>query len=95
MTTFKGPPVTLWQYKLLVILLYNSDIPGVARNGVKYRINVPVLARYLGIRIYRLKSTIEALELTGTIFDVMDSRNRTKFELLPPPHFVLDKSEQI
>ena len=81
--------VSLYQYKLLVILLYNMEMPGVRRVEGHIVMDIKELSRYLGQRIYRIRASLSALELLGVISNLKMSEYDAEFDLLTPAGFEL------
>lgn len=82
--------VKLWHYKLLIILLYNEEIPGVVRSGDHVTMDILQLSRYLGQRTYRIRSCLGNLESQGTVYDLKMAEHAAEFRLLTPAGYSLD-----
>ena len=57
--------VKMWHYRLMVLMLYNEEMPGLLRTGSAVEMDIKELARYLGQRIYRLRDCLGNLEQLG------------------------------
>ena len=86
-----SPNVALWYYKLMIIMLYNEDIPGLIRDQDRVTMNIKELSSYLGQRIYRIRSCLGELEKLGIVYDLKMAEYDAQFKILTPIHYKLDK----
>lgn len=86
-----SPNVALWYYKLMIIMLYNEDIPGLIRDSDRVTMDIKELSRYLGQRVYRMRSCLGELEKLGIVYDLQMSEHAAQFKILTPQNYKLDK----
>ena len=83
--------VKMWHYRLAIILLYNDEMPGVKRDGINVEMDIKDLSRWLGQRVYRIRSCLGNLEMLGIIKDLNMEEHEATFKLEAPAQFVVDK----
>ncbi len=81
--------VKLWHYRLLIIMLYNEELPGIVRDGDYVEMDIKELSRYLGQRVYRIRGCLGNLENLGTVYDLEMSEYAAKFKILTPAGYLL------